>query len=202
MEIRKFDLHTHDLNSVATLILQAYAAEGKSISHNAESVDIVKDLVQTGNNFLGHENIYLCFKDKTLAGLLIGYTGKSYSKVKTIIDLLIKLRLTQALNYILVGSELFDAVYTPNISEQDFYISVIVVDENIRGIGVGAFLLNHAIETAKSRNCKRIVLDVNKDNLVAQALYKKLGFIEILNCSHTVSNSEYKNYYSMEYSLI
>ncbi len=202
MEIRKFDLHAHDTNSVADMVLIAYTGEGQSLSHESKTKEIVKDLIETGNNFLGYENIYLCFANETPAGLFIGYVGKSYSKVKTVVDLMIKLRLTMALNYLLVGSELFDAAYTPKLSEDDFYISVIVVDEKFRGRGIGTLLLNHAIETAKSKNCARIVLDVDKENLIAQELYRKFGFIEIPESSDSTSGNHNNSYYTMEYSLV
>ena len=201
MEIRKFDVQTHDLNTVSDLILQAYSEAGQTISYDESSRQIVKDLIETGNNFLGHENIYLCFSDDTVSGLVIGYTGKSYSKVKTLFHLLIKLRLNQILNYLIISSQLFDAIYTPNLKEDDFYISVIVVDEEYRNMGIGAFMLNEAVRIAKERDCKKIVLDVDKDNLIAQSLYKKFGFININENLQSLSKNSESNYCSMEYVL-
>lgn len=201
MKIRKFDIQTHDLNTVSDLILQAYSEAGQTILYDDNSIQIVKDLVETGNNFLGHENIYLCYSKNTISGLIIGYTGKSYSKVKTLFVLLIKLKLTQILNYLLVGSQLFDAIYTPNLNEDDFYISVIVVDEKYRGQGIGAFMLSEAVKIAKEKDCKKIVLDVDKDNLIAQSLYKRFGFIDINENLEYQSKNPESNYCSMEYIL-
>lgn len=201
MKINKFDIQIHDLNTVSDLILQAYSESGQTISYDENSKQIVKDLIETGNNFLGHENIYLCYSKNTISGLIIGYTGKSYSKVKTLFDLLIKLKLTQILNYLLVGSQLFDAIYTPNLNEDDFYISVIVVDEKHRGQGIGAFMLGEAVRIAKEKNCKKIVLDVDRDNFIAQSLYKKFGFINVNGSLQYQSNNSENNYCSMEYIL-
>lgn len=177
MKIKKFDLKTHNIHSVADLILSAYR-EGVSILPDDEKPSrMVQDLIEVGNNFLGHENIYLCFSKNDIAGLVIGYSGKAGSKLKVLLELLIKLRLTQLLNYLIVGSQLFHTGYTPYLEEDDFYISVLVVDEKYRNQGVGTSLLNKAILIAKERKCRNVILDVDNDNEIAKSLYKKFGFI-------------------------
>ncbi|MCK5710216.1 MAG: GNAT family N-acetyltransferase [Deltaproteobacteria bacterium] len=177
MEIKKFDLKTHSLRSVANLILSAYSEGGNNIPYDEKSRRLVQDLIEAGNNFLGHENIYLCVSKDEIAGLVIGYCGKSGSKIKVLLDLFIKLRLTQMLNYLIVGSQLFHSGYTPYLEEDDFYISVLVVDEKYRSQGIGTFLLKEGILIAREKNCKNVVLDVDNDNEIAKSLYKKFGFI-------------------------
>ncbi len=177
MEIKKFDLKTHSLRSVANLILSAYSKGGNNIPYDEKSRRLVQDLIEAGNNFLGHENIYLCVSKDEIAGLVIGYCGKSGSKIKVLLDLFIKLRLTQMLNYLIVGSQLFHSGYTPYLEEDDFYISVLVVDEKYRSQGIGSFLLKEGILIAREKNCKNVVLDVDNDNEIAKSLYKKFGFI-------------------------
>ncbi|MCK5392271.1 MAG: GNAT family N-acetyltransferase, partial [Deltaproteobacteria bacterium] len=173
----KFDLKTHSLRSVANLILSAYSKGGNNIPYDEKSRRLVQDLIEAGNNFLGHENIYLCVSKDEIAGLVIGYCGKSGSKIKVLLDLFIKLRLTQMLNYLIVGSQLFHSGYTPYLEEDDFYISVLVVDEKYRSQGIGTFLLKEGILIAREKNCKNVVLDVDNDNEIAKSLYKKFGFI-------------------------
>ncbi len=177
MEIKKFDLKTHSLRSAADLILSAYSEGGNNIPYDEKSRRLVRDLIEAGNNFLGHENIYLCISKDEIAGLVIGYCGKSASKLKVLLALLLKLRLTQMLNYLIVGSQLFHSGYTPYLEEDDFYISVLVVDEKYRGQGIGTFLLKEGILIAREKNCKNVVLDVDNDNEIAKSLYKKFGFI-------------------------
>jgi GNAT superfamily N-acetyltransferase len=48
-----------------------------------------------------------------------------------------------------------------------------------RGKGVGRQLMNAIIDEAKKRKCSRITLEVRKDNINAQALYRSLGFEEV-----------------------
>ena len=198
MKIRKFDLNSDDLNAVAELILLAYNDGGHAILYDENSKQIVQELIETGNNFVGHENIYLYFEENIIAGLFIGYTGKSYSKVKTLFDLLIKLKLNQVISYLLVGSQLFDTIYTPNIREDDYYISVIVVDQSYRNQGIGALMLSEATQIAKHKGCNKVVLDVNHENVVALSLYKKFGFKETSEYQAMRFDNEFL---SMEYIL-
>jgi len=54
----------------------------------------------------------------------------------------------------------------------------VTVLKEYRNKGIGRKLMNALIEEAKKRNCSRITLEVRKDNLPAQNLYKDLGFSE------------------------
>jgi len=51
-----------------------------------------------------------------------------------------------------------------------------VVDPSTRGTGIGSKLLNTAIETCKTNNCKRITLLTDQDNINAQRFYERHGF--------------------------
>ncbi|MEM7009259.1 MAG: GNAT family N-acetyltransferase [Thermodesulfobacteriota bacterium] len=200
MEIKKLDLKKDDLNHISDLIIKAYQDSGQSAPFNENSIHIIKDLIQAGNNFLGHENIYLGLSENNLIGLVIGYTGKSYSKTKTLFALLIKLKLNQILNYLILSSQLFDTLYTPHLSENDYYVSVIVVDKQHRNQGYGSSLLRFAIENAKNIGCKRVVLDVDQENNPALSLYNRFGFkiYEGLNKDSEISDN---TYLTMEYKF-
>lgn len=191
MKIRKFDIEIDDINIVADLILRAYSDSGQTVSYDEKSLQIVKDFIDTGNNFIGYENIHICLKNDHIAGLIIGYAGKSYSKIKTILNLLLKLRLMQIFNYLVISSKLFDTTYTPYLEEDDFYISVIVVDSEYRNQGIGTMLLDYSAEIAKHMGCSQIVLEVDRNNKAAKSLYEKFGFssgskkqVEKINAEH------------------
>ncbi|WP_353123716.1 GNAT family N-acetyltransferase, partial [Dysgonomonas capnocytophagoides] len=47
-----------------------------------------------------------------------------------------------------------------------------------RGKDIGCLLLKEIINIANDKKCSRITLEVRNDNLVAQNLYKKIGFAE------------------------
>lgn len=54
----------------------------------------------------------------------------------------------------------------------------IVVKEEFRGIGVGRKLMEAVVDEAKNRNCSKVTLEVREDNIIAQELYRSLGFGE------------------------
>jgi ribosomal protein S18 acetylase RimI-like enzyme len=54
----------------------------------------------------------------------------------------------------------------------------IIVLKEYRGKGVGRQLMNAILTEAENRKCSRITLEVRKDNIIAQSLYKSLEFDE------------------------
>ena len=58
----------------------------------------------------------------------------------------------------------------------DFYVNNIAVAEAFRRRRIGEALLRSLIETAKSRRCQFISLEVRVTNLPARKLYEKYGF--------------------------
>ena len=67
------------------------------------------------------------------------------------------------------------------------HITNIAVLPAYQGRGLGKVLLSSMIEECKLRAIERMTLEVRESNLVAQSLYKKLGFVE---------GAIRKNYYS------
>jgi len=56
----------------------------------------------------------------------------------------------------------------------------IFVDASARGLGIGAMLLEKIEAKARALNCCRITLEVKEDNRVARALYRKLGYDQVV----------------------
>ncbi|EGK03237.1 MULTISPECIES: GNAT family N-acetyltransferase [Dysgonomonas] len=54
----------------------------------------------------------------------------------------------------------------------------LIVLPTYRGKDIGSLLMKEIIEIAYGKKCSRITLEVRTDNLVAQSLYKKMGFVE------------------------
>jgi ribosomal protein S18 acetylase RimI-like enzyme len=52
----------------------------------------------------------------------------------------------------------------------------IIVENNFRGKGIGRTLMNAIVQKAKALDCAKITLEVRGDNVIAQKLYKSLGF--------------------------
>jgi len=58
------------------------------------------------------------------------------------------------------------------------YIHDVVIHADFRGKGLGRELLEKLVAYSNERNYCKITLEVREDNLVAQQLYKSLGFDE------------------------
>ncbi len=56
----------------------------------------------------------------------------------------------------------------------------IFVDSSVRGLGIGAMLLERIEAKARELNCCRITLEVREDNHVARGLYRKVGFDRVV----------------------
>jgi ribosomal protein S18 acetylase RimI-like enzyme len=54
----------------------------------------------------------------------------------------------------------------------------VIVRKEYRGLGVGRKLMHKIEEIARERSCSRITLEVRHDNVIAQELYKSMGFAE------------------------
>ena len=59
---------------------------------------------------------------------------------------------------------------------EDCWLEDVFVSEGARGGGHGRELVERAFESARSRSCKRIELDVNEQNAGALRFYESLGF--------------------------
>lgn len=75
----------------------------------------------------------------------------------------------------------YDREYVGGISlsaygEDTYLISYLAVEEPYRNKGCGTALIKFACAYAKERNQKRVLLEVDCDNIGAKKLYQKLGF--------------------------
>ena len=58
----------------------------------------------------------------------------------------------------------------------DCWLEDLYVRDAARGAGLGATLVEGALERARARGCARVELDVNEENPAALLLYERLGF--------------------------
>ena len=72
---------------------------------------------------------------------------------------------------------------------ESYYIAELDVDSGYRNRGIGAVLLRHAEEQARSAGCPRMTLTTNITN-PAQHLYERFGF----RVRETKTDAEYERY--------
>jgi GNAT superfamily N-acetyltransferase len=61
-------------------------------------------------------------------------------------------------------------------ASDDCWLEDLFVTETSRGRGVGAALVELALQRARDRGCRRVELDTDEDNDPAIALYERFGF--------------------------
>ena len=101
--------------------------------------------------------------DGNIIGILIIYTSKTSHKFYF-----------KSIRLLIV--DILDHFVLCDIKKGDFYVAEIAIDESLRGQGLGRKVLFDAIDYAKSKHYKRVILDADFRNAGAKALYEKIGF--------------------------
>ena len=73
----------------------------------------------------------------------------------------------------------FIAVYANNQEKHRAFISSIGIKQDFRRHGIGALLINRAVEVARKQGMREIRLEVNRHNDAALSFYHKYGFSKI-----------------------
>lgn len=181
MKFEKFEVNNTNLKKVSGLIYESNEeilkyAFGKNRKKAQKKIE---KLVQIGKNHYGYENIYVAYDGQRITGFFIGYTGQEQEDRLKNTDSLTFLKLMLAygiIKYKLFIRPLFMRISLVDIKKDDFYVDGILIDENYRDAGVDSFLLEKAIELAKSKNCKRLVADISLARLDEKEFYEKFGF--------------------------
>jgi len=138
-------------------------------------IEMLKDLFQHSSNLFSYEHVtFLHIHGKTV-GMLLGYDWRvkkmeslrtGFLMFKNIgVTLLIKIQTFMRFNMRIGG-----------VSRDEYYISNIAVYPEYRGKGYGKKLMLEAERQAKGMGARKIVLDVEKDNIRAIHFYKKLNY--------------------------
>jgi ribosomal protein S18 acetylase RimI-like enzyme len=80
--------------------------------------------------------------------------------------------------FLIVAGRVAGTVALKKEDEATFELTKMAVDEDLRGRGYGQMLLDAAIQYAKDRGMKRLVLSSHTSLTPAIAMYKKSGFVE------------------------
>lgn len=87
------------------------------------------------------------------------------------------------------------------LESEKVYISKIYLKSEMRGKGLGKFLLNRAIEIANENRKKSIYLNVNKFNTDSIAFYERNGFQKIDEGVFNIGNGFVMDDFIMELKL-
>lgn len=86
-----------------------------------------------------------------------------------------------------VGFTQLYPIFTSVGMQRTFLLNDLFVKESARGKHVATALLNAAKDHGKSLNCKWLMLETGVDNLAAQALYEKDGWIKEKNFFYSIA---------------
>ena len=125
--------------------------------------------------------------DDNILGILKAYTSKTHHKFHF-----------KSIRLIIV--DILDHFVLADIREDDFYLAEIAIDESLRGQGLGRKVIFDAIDYAKSKEYKRVILDADFRNEGAKSLYEKLGF-KVFNKKSLKLGSFERGMYNMELIL-
>ncbi len=78
------------------------------------------------------------------------------------------------------------------VNNNSFELLKLGVNTNYQGLGIGKKLVIHCIDFCKTKQAEKIILETNSKLESAIALYKKLGFQEVILTNVNYELSDYK----------
>lgn len=162
MKYETFNPEIHDVTKVAKLVYDVDFRTFDMLFKNPKNAvgAIANDLRK--NKIEYHFKIILDDDDNIL-GILKIYTAKTPHKFHF-----------KSIRLVIV--DILDHFVLSDIGEDDFYLAEIAIDESMRGQGLGRKVIFDAIDYAKSKNYRRVILDADFRNDGAKSLYESLGF--------------------------
>lgn len=83
---------------------------------------------------------------------------------------------------------------------EEMELHTIAVASDERGRGISTMMIEHLLKDAKSRNTKRIFLQVRPSNEAARGLYKKFGF-ETVGIRHRYYRDNFEDAFIMKLEI-
>jgi ribosomal protein S18 acetylase RimI-like enzyme len=123
---------------------------------------------------LSYENVTFAERDNVIVGMVSGYTATQHRRSS-------RRPLKEAAGRRNVRMRIVLILFAPlmriidSIADDDFYLQSIAVDEEARGEGLGALLMDFIEERARERGAARLSLDVSAKNQGARRFYERRG---------------------------
>jgi ribosomal protein S18 acetylase RimI-like enzyme len=138
---------------------------------------VLKKLLSLPKGQFGYQFATVMLSDGAVAGVVLGYdrTQLSAQALPGAINMLRATPLSRWLHLIGTVNKALSG-YVPPPSTDAYYINNIAVDGARRGLGLGARLLDQAIDTARAAGYRSVELDVTESNDGAIRFYQRFGF--------------------------
>ena len=161
---------------------------------------VLQDLFCRHSNLFSFEHVYFAEVDKKKAGMLLGYDWQTKKQENLKTGFLLFKRIGVGIIGRLPLLMKFNAT-VGKLYKGEYYISNIATYPKYRGMGVGKRLMFEVEQDAKIMGTKRIVLDVEKNNIGAIDFYKKLGYEITKEFSVPLQRNKILQFYRMTKEL-
>jgi ribosomal protein S18 acetylase RimI-like enzyme len=124
---------------------------------------------ETPDSYFGHTEAVVAIQDGDVVGLEIGFDGARNYRTRANLDRVATALVTEsaldAADLVDVFARADKASYlNPFVPEHAYYVLALAVVPPMRGTGVGARLLRHAMDRGRRLGCRELHLDVLSDN--------------------------------------
>ena len=202
MNLVKLDINKHDVHKVSEMIYETDTNLfgtflSKEPDHAKEK--LIK-LIKAGKNAYGQEHVYVAEDDNgKVLGILVAFRGdqiKYIEEARVFRDNMNFIDFLKLTFY----KPVYDRITASSIESDDLYVGNIVVDNGLRGQGIGSKIIEQSFKLGREKNCKRVLLDVIFENVNAKKFYEKIGF-KVCGEKNLKWSTESKGTYGMEYLL-
>ncbi|MBP2000899.1 ribosomal protein S18 acetylase RimI-like enzyme [Paenibacillus shirakamiensis] len=160
-------LHITQIAELIYIILRDMELEIVGQFPKEKVLDFLRHLFVQGGNRFSYHNIVLSELKNTVAGIAVVYKHDDAAAFDKQLEL-------QMMNFFEI-----DTIHIePETMVEEFYLDSLVVNESYRGQGIGGELLRAVEELAILEGYHQLSLNVETDNIPAQRLYYKMGFID------------------------
>jgi ribosomal protein S18 acetylase RimI-like enzyme len=138
--------------------------------------DVIAKVFTQPNHDLSYQNVSFVERQGRIVGMAAGFTAEQQRRFsehvlrREVGGLALRVRTTAIL-----FAPLLRILET--IEDSDFYIVTMIIDGDLRGLGVGSEVLKHLEQRAHKANAARITLDVANNNEGARRLYERKGWV-------------------------
>jgi len=148
------------------------------------------------SNLFSFKHVYFAEVNGEKAGMILGYNwrSKKMENLKTGFLLFKKIPALALFKFLTLMK--FNATIG-RIGEEEYYISNLATYPQYRGKGIGKGLILETEQEAKMTGAKKIVLDVERENLTAINFYKKLNYEIIKEFNIPLQRDKILHFYRM-----
>jgi ribosomal protein S18 acetylase RimI-like enzyme len=136
---------------------------------------ILQDLFCYPSNLFSFEHAHFAEVDGKTAGMILGYDWNIKKHENLRMGFLLFKKIGAGMLVKFFSLIKFNST-VGKLNNDEYYISNIAVYSNYRRMSIGKKLMVEIEYKAKMAGAKKIVLDVEKDNIGAITFYKKLGY--------------------------